>query len=53
MLKIMSNEYQDKNEKYETDLIELTDRNFISDWYSNSQEQIGERNFEVFECSNH
>jgi hypothetical protein len=36
LLKVLSNEYQDKEEKYETDLIELSDFNFFSDWMINS-----------------
>ena len=37
ILKIMSNEYQDKNEKYETDVIEMNDINFFSDWLLKSK----------------
>ena len=48
LLKVMSNEYQDKNEKYETDMIELSDPNFISQWYDKDSKYYGQNSQETF-----
>jgi hypothetical protein len=33
----MSNEFQDKEEKYETDIIDSDDANVLIDWFNNTQ----------------
>lgn len=53
LLKVLSNEYQDKEEKYETDVIELGDVNFFSEWFVKSQTITSGKEFEILMTNQH
>lgn len=47
LLKVLSNEYQDKDEKYETDVIELGETNFFSNWFVKADKYTQGKDFEI------